>query len=85
MADIGLVGRGYAGRATRAAAAIPLSGSNIRRRIAAWGHGTLEGARAATRAMFQTSQREQLEKQHFHPRREGFIEDAAMSRAMDRL
>lgn len=85
MADIGLVGRSYVGQVSGAAvgSAIPFPGNNVGRRIAAWAYGTFAGARSATRAWFRTAQPERLE--YYHPRREGFIEDAAMSRAMDRL
>jgi len=62
--------------------AIPFPGSNVGRRIANWTASTA----AALRAMVRTPPRTgKPERRYYHPRREGYIEDAAMSRAMDRL
>jgi hypothetical protein len=55
---------------------------DIGRRIADWAAGTVE----TVRAMIRTSARHsETEPRYYHPRRETFIEDAAMSREMYRL
>ena len=62
--------------------AVPFPRTDVGRRIADWAVGTV----AAVRAMVRTSAlRSQPKRRYYHPRRETFIEDAAMSREMYRL
>jgi hypothetical protein len=62
--------------------AVPFPRNDVGRRIADWAVGTM----GAVRAMVRTSPRpSQPERRYYHPRRESFLEDAAMSREMDRL
>lgn len=95
MADIGGVWRrsaifvwpvGFTAAASSVQAsagwALPLPRKTVGRRIADWALGTAD----AVRAMFRTADRpSQSKPRYYHPRRESFIEDAAMSREMDRL
>ena len=62
--------------------AVPFPGSNVGRRIANWTTSTLVALRAMVRTQARASK---PERRYYHPRREAYIEDAAMSRAMDRL
>jgi hypothetical protein len=62
--------------------AIPFPRSNIGRRIANWTASNVEAVRAMMRTQARVSK---PERPYYHPRRESYIEDAAMSRAMDRL
>jgi hypothetical protein len=61
---------------------IPFPGSNVGRRIANWTASTVEALRSLVRTPPADSE---PERRYYHPRRETFMEDAAMSRAMDRL
>src|ERR1700741_4405688 len=62
--------------------AVPFPRNEVGRRIAEWAAGGVE----AVRALGRTSEsRSRPERRYYHPRREGFIEDAAMSREMYRL
>lgn len=62
--------------------AIPFPGINVGRRITNWTTSTV----VALRALVRTPSRDNKpERPYYHPRRESYIEDAAMSRAMDRL
>lgn len=89
MADIGAVGRYGVGflRTTHAAHAgvgtvFPLPRRHVGRRVQDWISGVVE----ATRTRMQTRTRHREPKQEYrHPRREVFLEDAAMSREMFRL
>ena len=74
MADIGAVGR-YA-------FLVPLPRRNVGGRIEDWISGVVEATR--TRLQARTRHREP-KKEYHHPRREVFLEDAAMSREMFRL
>ncbi len=61
---------------------LPLPRNNIGRIIADWFVSSAEAVRSA----FRTQAPRREPKQHYHhPRREAFIEDAAMSREMHRL
>jgi hypothetical protein len=62
---------------------LPLPRNNVGRRMADWAAGTAE----AVRAMFRTTavRPSEPERRHYPPRRESYIEDAAMSREMYRL
>jgi hypothetical protein len=89
MADIGAVGRYGVGllRTPRAAQAgvgsvFPLPRSNVGRRLGDWLSGVIEATR--TRLHTRTPQRAP-KKEYHHPRREVFLEHAAMSREMHRL
>jgi hypothetical protein len=62
--------------------AIPFRGSNIAGRIAQWGAGIFDAVRATARTSVWRSE---PKRQYYHPLRESFIEDAAMSREMYRL
>jgi hypothetical protein len=74
MADIGIL--------WKRSAAVPLPRNDVGRRIADWAVAT----RQAVRAMVRTSEsRNRPERRYYNPRRESFIEDAAMSREMYRL
>jgi hypothetical protein len=59
---------------------LPLPRNTIGRRIEVWFAGVVE----MTRANFQDRPR-RAAKEYHHPRREVFLEDAAMSREMYRL
>lgn len=61
--------------------ALPVPRNTVGRRIADWAAGAAE----AVRALFRTAERPSSTPRYYHPRRESFIEDAAMSREMDRL
>jgi hypothetical protein len=63
-------------------AVLPLPRSNVGHRIGDWIAGVVEATRARMRT--QAGQREPKNRYH-HPHREGFLEDAAMSREMFRL
>lgn len=92
MADIGAVWRrsgwsvgialGAGAAQSSIGSAIPFPGSHVGRRIANWAANSLAAVRAMTRTQPRPSK---PERRYYHPRREGYIEDAAMSRAMDRL
>jgi hypothetical protein len=92
MADIGAVWRrsgwsvglvlGAGAAQSSVGSAIPFPGSTIGRRIANRAASTMEAVRAMLRTPPQESR---PERRYYHPRREDYIEDAAMSRAMDRL
>lgn len=74
MADIG----GHLGMG----AAFPLPRNSIGRRIAHWVIGTIETARARLQPRVRASG---PKRPSHYPRREPFLEDAAMSREMFRL
>jgi hypothetical protein len=74
MADIGIL--------WKRSAAIPLPRNDVGRRIADWAAATLQAARAMVRT---PEPRNRPERRYYHPQRESFIEDAAMSREMHRL
>lgn len=74
MADIGIL--------WKRSAAIPLPRNDVGRRIADWAAATLQAARAMVRT---PERRNRPERRYYHPQRESFIEDAAMSREMHRL
>jgi hypothetical protein len=63
-------------------AVLPLPRTDVGRRLAGWTLGAVAAVRArlTTRAMPSEPR-----KRYHHPRRESFIEDAAMSREMFRL
>jgi hypothetical protein len=65
-----------------AGSAIPFPGNNIPRRIAEWGASILDAVRAAARTPLRRSE---PKRRYYHPQRESYIEDAAMSREMYRL
>jgi hypothetical protein len=65
-----------------AVAAVPLPRNDVGRRIADWVVGTLQAVRASVRTL---KPRNRPERRYYHPHREGYIEDAAMSREMYRL
>ena len=62
--------------------AVPLPRNDVGRRVADWAVATAEAVRAAFRT---PTWRSEPERRYDHPRRESFIEDAAMSREMHRL
>ena len=62
--------------------AIPFPRSNVGRRIAAWAADTVDAVFGLVRT---SAPRSEPKRRHYHPRRESFIEDAAMSREMYRL
>lgn len=62
--------------------AIPFPGNNVGRRVANWTASTVVAVRALVRTSPRTSK---PERHYYHPRRESYIEDAAMSREMHRL
>jgi hypothetical protein len=61
---------------------VPLPRNGLGRRIAEWAIGGFVLVRAKTRV---TGRRRESDRRYCHPRREAFLEDAAMSREMDRL
>ena len=61
---------------------VPLPRRYLGRRIAEWAIRGYVLVRAKTHIM---DQRQQPDRRYCHPRREAFLEDAAMSREMDRL
>jgi hypothetical protein len=65
---------------------IPLPRNNVGPRlvkgITAWFTDVLAGARTRARA---SRPARQAERRYYHPRRETYLENAAMSRAMERL
>jgi hypothetical protein len=63
-------------------AAFPLPRNNVGRRIADWAVGAMEAVRAIA---WTPTRRSEPKKRRYHPHRESFIEDAAMSREMYRL
>jgi hypothetical protein len=62
--------------------AVPLPRNDVGRRVADWAVATAENVRAVFRT---PTWRSEPKRRYYHPRRESFIEDAAMSREMDRL
>lgn len=89
MADIGAAGRYGAGflRTVQPAqsgvgSVFPLPRSNVGRRLGDWISGVIDATR--TRLQTLTRDREPNNEYH-HPRREVFLEEAAMSREMFRL
>jgi hypothetical protein len=61
---------------------VPLPRNHLGRRIAEWAIRGFVLVRAKTQIM---GQRQEPDRRYCHPRREAFLEDAAMSREMDRL
>lgn len=89
MADIGAAGRYGVGflRTTQSAqsgvgSVFPLPRNNVGRRLGDWISGVIDATR--TRLHTPTTHREP-DKEYHHPRREVFLEQAAMSREMFRL
>lgn len=78
MADIGVLGN----RSAAFGSAVPLPRNDVGRRIADWAVRTRQAVRAMARAR---EPRNRPERRYYHPHRESFIEDAAMSREMYRL
>ena len=61
---------------------VPLPRNHLGRRIAEWAIRGFVLIREKTQV---TGQRQEPDRRYHHPRREAFLEDAAMSREMDRL
>jgi hypothetical protein len=61
---------------------VSLPRNDIGRRIAGWAANTLQAVRAMVRT---PDPRNRPERRYYHPHRESFLEDAAMSREMYRL
>jgi hypothetical protein len=61
---------------------VPLPRKHLGRRIAEWAIRSFVLVRAKIQ---DTGGRQESDRRYCHPRREAFLEDAAMSREMDRL
>ena len=71
-----------AGTAQAGVGSFPLPRNTIGHRLTAWLVGSAEAVRSAFRTR---APRPEPNQRHYHPQREAFIEDAAMSREMHRL